>query len=270
MAVEFRQWKGALAAAALAAALAACGKSEAPPAGASPAETGTATAPAGSGSVKPGYAVGKLTEESGGPIVAKDAKLTVSLWGISGKGGEKVYYTPQVNADGTYEQKLAEGAYAYDGAKIEVPFEGKHFIFDLEAVKNDSLDQVGADHLDRDSSKGIEQNYVWKVRGVRPGRDPDERLFTSWYGGSVTMQFTGYREDIRKAVAKGPVGSQCVFTLTPQGPLIDGHEGKELTFKREYDTTLPGLNNPNLPDIPVGSYSIKGWRWNRMGRTSRC
>jgi hypothetical protein len=238
MAARFGQWQ-LLGIMALAVAPAACDNSAPLPA---------ATSPATSAPAQTGFAMGKLTEQSGVPITAKDAKLTVSLWGISDKSGGRISYTPQVNADGTYEQKIDDGMYTYDGAKIDVPFNGKHFIFDLEPV--------GDDHLDRDSRKGIVQNYVWKLHGVRPGRDADEKLFTSWHGASITMQFQGYREDIRKPVAKGPAGSKCVFTLTPQGPLIDGHEGKEMTFSRAYDTN--GLDNPNLPDIPVGTYSIKG------------
>src|SRR6185437_15949064 len=82
--------------------------------------------------------------------------------------------------------------------------------------------------------------------------------FTNWYGVSVNMQFQSYRNDIKKPVSKPPAGTKCVFTLTPVGKLIDGTDGKPLTFEREFDPLLSGLKNGNLQDIPLGVYTVKG------------
>ena len=218
--------------------LAGCGKSEAPGAG-------------GGGKARAGYAVGRIYEEGGAPIAVPGAKVTVALWGVSSKSAEKVYYTPPVQADGTYEQKLVEGSYKYSGAQLDVLFKGEHFLLNLEPV--------GDDKSDRDSTKGIVQDYVWKLTGLRPRAEAKEENFTNWYGASVTMKFDGYRNDLKKSVKAPAKGTKYVFTLTPVGNLIDGKPGKELTFTRELNPLLGGLEkNGNLPDIPLGEYTVKG------------
>jgi hypothetical protein len=223
-----------------------CGDSEssAPSSGNAPASAGASTGP------KAGYATGKVLHQNGKPIDAKGAKITVDLDGISTKSGEKVNYTPKVNADGSYEQKLVDGTYRFGGAWILVPFDGKQFRFDLEPV--------GDDKSDRDSDKGIVQDYVWKVSGLKAGQEDDPANFTHWHGSSINMQFNFYREDIKKGVPKPPAGTKCVFTVTPVGKLVDGTDGKPLTFEREFDEHLSGLKNGNLPDIPLGVYTVSG------------
>ncbi len=199
---------------------------------------------------KSGYATGHLTTEDGKPIAASGAKLSVWIEGISSKSGEKLNYSPKINADGSYEQKLVDGTYHFGGSQIDVPFNGNHFLFKLEAV--------GDDRSDRESDKPIVQDYLWKLKGLRAGQDADEANFTHWYGCSVTMQFQFYREDIKKSMSAAAKGTKCVFTLTPKGKMVDGSDGKELTFTREYDPLLNGLKNSNLQDIPLGVYNVKG------------
>jgi hypothetical protein len=186
----------------------------------------------------------------GKPITSPGAKLSVQIAGVSSKSGEKVYYNPAVKPDGSYEQKLVDGSYQFTGARIDIPFNNKQFSFALEPV--------GDDRSDREAAQGIVQDYVWKLRGLRPGYAPDESNFTHWHGGSVNMSFQLYREDLKKAVNKAPGGTKCVFTLTPKGKLIDGSEGKVLTFTREFDTVLTGLKNSYLHDVPIGLYTVKG------------
>ena len=223
-----------------------CGKADAPP-----AAGGDANAPAAAaGGAKSGRAVGRLLEEGGRVISVPGAKLSVSLWGVSSKSGEQVSYNPPVGADGSYSQKLADGSYAFSGARIDVPFDGKHFVFDLEPV--------GDDHVNRESEPGIVQDYVWKLKGLRAGQDPDESNFTRWHGVSVAPVFAGYREDVKKPAAKPPAGAKCVFTLRPKGKIVDGTDGETLTFAREYDPLLGGLKIPNLPDVPLGVYVLTG------------
>jgi hypothetical protein len=236
--------------------LAGCGKSEtaspaSPAQSAAPADAAKPAAAAPVNGAKPGYASGHVLGQDGKPISVQGAKVTLAIYVVSSKSGEKISYSPKVNADGSYEQKLVDGAYSFSFAHLEVPFNGKHFMFDLYPVGED-------DKSDRDSEKGIVQDYTWKLTGLRPGQDADESNFTRWYGGSVNMQFGSYRNDIKKSVAKPPTGTKCVFTLKPEGKLIDGSEGKTLTFTREFDPLLSGLKNGNLPDIPIGVYTVSG------------
>ena len=119
-------------------------------------------------------------------------------------------------------------------------------MFDLEAV--------GDDKSDRDSEKGIVQDYVWKLTGVRPGHEASQGNFTNWYGASLNMQIQLSRNDLKKSVPAPPKGTKFEFTLTPAGNLIDGKPGKALTFTREMEL----LWNGNLADIPLGEYTVKG------------
>jgi hypothetical protein len=132
-----------------------------------------------------------------------------------------------------------------------VPFQGKTYLLALEPVGDDKSDQ--------DSEKGIAQDYVWKVQGLRPGAEANEGAFTNWYGASVAMKLDTYRNDLKKSVPAPPKGTKYVFTLTPQGKLIDGSDGKVLTFTRGLDPVLGGLEkNGNLNDVPIGVYAVKG------------
>lgn len=199
---------------------------------------------------RPGYAVGRILHQNGKPIDIAGAKLSVVIHGISPKSGEKLQYNPKVAPDGSYSQKLADGAYTFEGAWIELMFDDKKYRLALEPV--------GDDRSDREAEKGIVQDYIWKLTGLRAGNEADERNFTRWYGASVSMGFAMYREDIKKAVPKPPEGTKCIFTLAPIGKLIDGSEGKSVSFTREFDPLLSGLKNGNLPDIPLGVYKISG------------
>jgi hypothetical protein len=230
--------------------IAGCGKSESTAASAGGSSSAGTSASAASAGPKAGYATGKIRHQSGDAINVPGAKIVVSIAGVSDKSGEKVYYTPKINPDGSYEQKLVDGSYHFSDAWIQVPFDGKQFRFELEPV--------GDDKADRDANQGIVQDFIWKVSGLRPGQEKDEANFTNWYGVSVNMQFQSYRNDIRKSVSKPPAGTKCVFTVTPVGKLVDGTDGKPLTFEREFDPLLSGLKNGNLADIPLGIYTVKG------------
>lgn len=197
----------------------------------------------------PGYAVGRVLAADGRPISAPGARVVLAIHGTSDQSGQRVEYNVPVRADGSYQQRLAEGSYHVFAARVHVPFGGKTYMCNLEP---DTDDQV-----DRPSSEGIVINYVWKARGAKPGRG-DETSVADWYGSSVGMTFSFYRNDLRRSVPAAPKGTRCVFTLTPVGRIIDGSAGEVRTYQRAYDRLLPGLDNPNLTDLPIGIYTIRG------------
>jgi hypothetical protein len=196
-----------------------------------------------------GVVTGRVLGPDGKPITVPGAKISVFLHGVSVKSGEKVSYMPPVGANGIYTQKVADGSYAFTGARLELSYGGQQFAF--------PLDPVGDDRANRDSADGIVQDYVWKLRGARPGVTVDENNHTAWYGASIKMLFNTYREDLKKPVEQGPAGTKVIFTLTPTGPLVDGSAGEVLTFTREYDPKGHGIKNGTLPDIPLGPYTLK-------------
>ena len=198
---------------------------------------------------KPGYAVGHVLTAAGKPITAPGAKIILAIDGVGTQTAQRLEYRVAVRPDGSYEQKLAEGTYHYFSAQVQVPFGGKSFLL--------PLDPVGDDKADRDSTQGIVQDYVWKVSGAKPGKG-DETKPGDWYGAAVSLTYDAYRTDLHKSVPPPPAGSKCVFTLTPKGKLIDGSDGKPLTYTRPYSSLLSTLENGYLADVPVGAYTISG------------
>lgn len=204
--------------------------------------------PAPSATKASGHFRGRVLAPDGGPIRAPGAVVTVSVSAVTGRG-ENVSFTPPVAADGTFDMTLIPGIYHAPYAELQLPVKGgKSFRIRLHPIPYDMKDTP--------SEQGLVRDFQWRLAGARPERDPDPSDFTRWYGGSVNMIFQTYREDTGKSVKLPPPGTKATFTLVPKGPLLDGSEAKTLTFERAYGTT--GLEQGNLPDIPVADYTLTG------------
>jgi hypothetical protein len=211
---------------------------------------GDAPAPiAAPATARPGYLTGSVLDERGQPI-GERGRVSVWVDGISAQSGETIHLSPPVRPDGTYEARLVDGIYHPVRASVEVTFEGSTYRFDLDPVQDDTSD--------RESGPGIVQDFVWKLTGPRAGyrANPDPSNHTHWYGCSARVRLTGWRDDLNRAVERPPEGTRYVFTLAPQGTLIDGSQARALTFERAY--TGGELDNGNLHDIPLGTYSMTG------------
>jgi len=162
--------------------------------------------------------------------------------------GERVGFSPTVNADGTFRQKLPDGIYHMPYGWLTVPFEGKNYELWLEPTNPTG---------DRESAGGIVQDFVWKLTGPKPDVNADVNNHTHWYGISFTCRFSTYREDLKKAPTPLPEGTKLIFTLKPLSKLVDGSEAKTLTVERDWrpkDITP----NDNLNDLPPANYEITG------------
>jgi hypothetical protein len=205
----------------------------------------------GATSAKPGMLTGTILDERGKPISVPGVKYHVSISGNSEKSGEKVQYNPAVKPDGTYESKLVPGTYHSVSAKIEVKFNNNSYMFDLDPVQDNTSD--------REAANGIHQDFVWKVTGphFRYRETPDPTNHTNWYGASVKVRLSGYREDLKKGVEAPPAGTKFTFTLKPVGKQIDGVDAKEMKFERTF-TDRRDLDNNVLNDIPIAIYKMTG------------
>lgn len=204
---------------------------------------------------KPGYARGRVTREDGKPIAVPGAKISIGVGGIAYKSGEHVSIYPPVRPDGTYEVRLPDGRYGVSGS-LEVPFQGQTYSFFLDPADGDN------NTVDQDAATGVVKDFIWKLSGPKKtftGRPAEPNDFTNWHGASVLLQFAGYREDLKKSVKSPPAGTKCTFTFVPKGPRIDGSEGKTITVERGYSALLGGLDGPNVPDLPIGDYTLTGF-----------
>jgi hypothetical protein len=239
----------------------ACGcdkaSSDAPAPATRPAATAPAThaaaRPATADGRKPGFAAGRVLRQDGRPIAVEGMRIGVTVRGISDRTGQVVSYSPTVGADGRYEVKLEPGTYRPPAGVVEVPFNGRHYRFELDPVQRAAATF--------DAKAGIHEDFVWHLSGPRAsgagGGAPDESRAGDWHGGPVTMRYDADRPDLGRRLSPPPRGTRAVFTLTPTTALADGREGKPITAEREFDE-LAGLKNPLIPDVPLAMYSVTG------------
>lgn len=195
-----------------------------------------------------GYIVGRVLGSDGKPIaVAQDIALNVE--GVS-EAGERVNFSPAVKPDGTFRQKLVAGSYRIGRSTVDVKFGDHVFTYDLTP-------QGELHDKNREANDGITQDFVWNMTGQRTSGTPDPNNHTHWYGMTIGMQFSLYRDDIRQATTAPPAGTTLVFTLKPMTTLVNGQAGQTLTIEREWrprDITT----NDNLNDLPPATYEITG------------
>lgn len=194
---------------------------------------------------------GTIRDESGRPISVPGAKVVVSVSGIAERSAERVSYRPPVDASGAYSAPVVPGIYHPINAYVEVSFNGATYRRDLHPVQpNDA---------DRPSGPGIVQDFVWKLSGphFRYTQNPNPTNHTNWYGASVHVRLSGYRNDLKRPGQPPPVGTKYLFTLTPSTPRIDGSPAKTLTFERTWMANGE-LDNGLLYDIPIAVYALTG------------
>jgi hypothetical protein len=235
-----------------------CDKASSDAPAAAPATRPAATAPArrsaGKSTTearKPGFATGRVLRQDGNPIAVEGMRVAVTVRGISDRTGQVVSYSPTVAADGTYEVKLEPGTYRPPAGVVEVPFNGRHYRFELDPVQRAAATF--------DAKAGIHEDFVWHLSGPRggPGGTPDESRAGDWHGGPITMRYDADRPDLGRRLSPPPRGTRAVFTLTPTTALADGREGKPINAEREFDE-LAGLKNPLIPDVPLAMYTVTG------------
>jgi hypothetical protein len=217
------------------------------PAGTTPGG-GTTTPPATTKAA--GKIRGTIRDESGKAISVAGVKYHVTASGLATASSQEVSVSPAVKPDGTYEADLVDGLWRAH-AKIEVSWNNGTYNFELDPVQDNSADQPSKD--------GIVQDFVWKIRGpyYLYRQNPDPKNHTNWYGGSVRVSHSLYRNDKMAATTTPADGTKWQFTLTPTDPaLIDGSPAKEVKFERSW--TGDDLDNGLLNDIPLGIYKLTG------------
>ncbi len=194
---------------------------------------------------------GRVTMGDGGPLGGEIKDISVSIYGVS-EAAEKVNYSPAVNPDGSYKQKVAGGQYAFSRATITVLYNGGEFTFPLEPVGN-------LWNKNRDASDGIVQDFVWKATGPTPHGQSDglnPANHTHWYGMSIGLRADGYRNDISAVPTEIPEGTKLKFTLKPTGESVDGRTLEITTVERTFSRA--GAANPDINDIPPAPYELTG------------
>jgi hypothetical protein len=241
--------KSCLAASLLAALAASCTLTHAAPVKKAPAKKAPAKkAPAQkipALKARPNYVVGRVTDAAGQPVAGAE----VAIYGTT-MAGANTRFEAKTDARGLFSQRVPEGIYGVT-AYLKKRFNDKNYKFTLPPTD-------GITAMKHDSSKGIVKNFVWRIRGLKPGETPGEAGTHTeprkYFGGFVYLRseekgFGGDRVYF-------PAGSTLKITLTPRGPLMDGSKGQAKTFQRRFDKDVTNGISWYLTDIPIGLYTL--------------
>ena len=182
---------------------------------------------------KPGLVTGKLADDRGGPL----SNVTVRVAGFT-RGGEPVNKEFKVAGPAReYSLEIPEGAYTAPEASISLDYNARSYTLPLIAGDGEKEWPRA-----RDSKVGLVRDFVFKISGARPeglGSDVDP---SGYYGSAAIFELGGEFGDV----------ASFEITLKPDGPLIDGSEGKPLMFVRK----LPWRRQEDhyLLNIPTGRY----------------
>ncbi|MFC5410314.1 carboxypeptidase regulatory-like domain-containing protein [Larkinella bovis] len=171
---------------------------------------------------KKGYLVGKVTDTQGKPL--KGAEIIAdNTWLYNSN------LVTQSDANGAYSIALPAAASTYQAtAQLQVSYHGTKYQLDLRPDNVEGFTQDG----------GV-RNFQWALTGEYPDHDG---LF---YGGTITLD---------KEINSGLYDVENIlFTLTPDGPLIDGSTGKTLKLKSGPPRSA---TYGKLADVPIGRYRI--------------
>ncbi len=189
---------------------------------------------------------GRVTMGDGSPLRGDIKDIQISIGGVSG-GGDRVSFTPPVKPDGTYSLNVPAGLYAFSSESyVTMVYGGAQFYLYLDPVGGDA-------YKNRDATDGIVQDFHLKFTGPTPygetyGLDIGDQ--NHWHGESIGLLAQSYRDDIRQSVAPIAAGTKLIFTLTPQGPGIDGQPVQPVTVERTYADRYASLDINDLMPAP--------------------
>lgn len=212
-------------------------------AGASPPATTMAASRYEPTPARAGFLVGTIRDAEGRPL--KDATYRVQVVGFTA-AGERSQFDVAVDENGKFAERLPAGIYhVYGWATLD--YHEREYKLPLCAMDGQP------DEVARDVADGIVKDFRLELSGRKPGKE--KRNANSHWGGVLDVGEVWANNAL---VRLYPVGSTIVFTLTPEGPLVDGAVGKELTF--EYRLAKPEDemrgNAMRFIDVPLGAYTM--------------
>ena len=233
--------------------------------GVSASAAATAGAPnANASQPEPGVLKGAARDAQGHPLKTFGGSIS----GYSLRSGQSQTVTFE-GANGTFHVNTGPGQFS-SRAWTDVEYNGRNYRIDLRPVDGKSVLAT------QDTTNGVVKDFVWQLGGFRPGSDErtDDRFY-SHHGGSVMLYAEGngaaYHESVErnyqaKPEPKIPADSTIEVTLTPDGPLIDGSEGKPVVLKTK-PADVRGYMNRLTRGIPIGRYKATARELTATGET---
>lgn len=190
---------------------------------------------------------------AGKPLVG--AVVTIS--GLSNVG-HSTRFSPKTDAQGIFSTSLPNGLYT-TSAEVKTTYNGQDYTFELHPLD-------GEHDVPQDSRKGIVEDYVWRLSGLKPGESEDPTDLRKYYGRSVIGRFLGFgahysQEMAARELAEYPQGFRLEVIFTPTGPMADGLPGRAFVFSQNYKLEAPIMPYLNisfdLVDVPTGRYEVR-------------
>ena len=225
----------------------------------------TSTAGSTAGAARPGYVTGHASFADGRPIplfdvsvggydAGSDNGVTDGASGSVGSdtGHDGAYAIQTV--DSLSHTKPVNALVVQVSAQTKVDYKGQTFTMDLCPLdgKGDLRDAQGNGTF---SAPGITRDFVLKISGLIPGKDDttDSTRQNAYYGQRISVSDW----DVTGPTLRGDEfkDGTLTFTLTPQGPLLDGSTGQTVT--RQLPVSALGTEAAYLLDVPIGTYSVQ-------------
>lgn len=257
-----------LAVAVVSCALIGCGNEDGTP----PQATGTANAdtpaqapdkPQAVEKAEAGVIRGRAVDAAGKPLKTFGGYIS----GYSLQSGQQIYANI-TGKDGSYTARVGPGQFALR-AWVDLRYNERPYRLDLTPD-----DGFGGLHK-HDTTEGLIKNFTLKIEGFRAGVDErsDDRAY-GHNGGSIMLTTEGnggnYWSDIRSdyshAAEPKLLEGTIEVTLTPDGPLIDGSEGKPVVLKTK-PAEIEGYMQRLHRGIPLGRYRASAKQITEDGQT---
>ncbi len=192
----------------------------------------------------PGAVVGTLQTEDGRPLEQVTIRIEGRLPGsTSSQTKTQLVAGPAPRYAVELFLQAPEARYAVT-ATLRKAFEGQSYLCPLTPLDGRSPEDM------QPGKDGIVKDFRWNLTGPRPGKS-DAMLQgepEAFLGASILLSMR------RDQMDKQRDGEVVVFTLTPQGPLIDGSTGRTLEMENNFAWSTKA--DRYLMDIPLGRYRV--------------
>jgi len=169
--------------------------------------------------IEPGYVKGRVVDAAGAPLAG--VKMVVEHTVL-----HATYVYARTGDDGRYRVEVPAGSWNVT-AQIEREYHGRRHKLDLHPAIAEPFA----------GSAGAVRDFSLRVSGARPQG--------GFYGGTLTL----YRDFFDPGLELEHVE----IAMTPDGPLVDGSEGKALAMK-------PASGGDQIQDVPIGRYRFSARR----------
>lgn len=168
-----------------------------------------------------GFAIGKVVDAQGKPIQGAKIFLDHAIAYAS-------YLHGTTDEKGIYKISVQEGVWAAFGT-VKKEYHGKTYEMELQPS-----------HANSFGTEGTVCNFTWLLEGKYRDRE---------------KEFLGCRVAVDPAYDFYEGFKDVVLTFTPDGPLIDGSQGRTITVSYGDPKWQDYFN---IEDIPLGRYKVTG------------